>query len=139
MKQTATKRRGITIIEVAAAIVILSIALPPLMQAFADASTQTIQPSLAAVGSFLAIDRMEEIVARRYRGTDGYAAIASANFPAETPVAGFGNFSRTVNISFVNNTLAPVGSDQGYKKVVVVVSWNGGTERIAIEHVFADF
>lgn len=139
MKQAATRRRGITIIEVVAAIVILSIALPPLMQAFADASTQTIQPSLAAVGSFLAIDKMEEIVARRYRGTTGYAAITSANFPAESPVTGFNNFSRTVNISFVDNTFGAVGSDQGYKKVEVVVSWNSGAESISIEHVFADF
>ncbi len=139
MRRAATTRRSVTIIEVVAAIVILSIALPPMMQAFAEASSQTIQPSLAAVASFLAIDRMEEVVARRYRGTDGYTAISTANFPAEAPVTGFASFNRTVNISFVDHSLATVGTDQGYKKVEVVVTWNGGAESIAIEHVFADF
>lgn len=120
-------------------LVILSIALPPLMASFADNSVQTIHPAYATVATFLAIERMEEIVARRYRGTDGYTAVSNANFPPETPVTGFPVFNRTVGISFVNASLAPVGSDQGYKKVVVTVSWNSGGDRIVVEHVFADF
>lgn len=132
-------KRGTTIIEAVTAMVILSIALPALMSAFADSSRQTIFPSNAAVGSFLAIEKMEEIMARRYRGTDGYSAITSANFPAESPVTGFSYFNRSVTISYVTSALAASGTDQGYKKVTVTVTWNGGTQTQSIEHVFADF
>ena len=133
------KLRGTTIIEVVTALTILAIALPSLIRSFADASNQTIYPSNAAVASFLAIEKMEEIVARRYRGTDGYAALVAANFPAESPVSGFSIFNRTVTISFVNSSLAAVGSDQGYKKVNVSVTWEAGARELKVEHVFADF
>ena len=120
-------------------VVILSVGLPPLVVSFVEASMQSIYPSNASVATFLAIERMEEIVARRYRGTDGYEAVAVANFPAESPVSGFAGFSRSVTVSFTDATLAPAGSDQGYKKVRVSVTWNGGSNQVVIERVFADF
>jgi Tfp pilus assembly protein PilV len=133
-------RRSTTIIEVVTAIVILSVALPALVSAFTESSRQTIFPSNAAVGSFLAIEKMEEIMARRYRGSDGYSAITTANFPAESPVSGFAIFNRSVAISYVTSSLAASGTDQGYKKVTVTVTWNdGGARTQSIEHVFADF
>ncbi len=121
------------------AIVILSVALPPLVASFADASMQSVHPSNAAVASFLAIERMEEIVARRYRDTDGYTAITTANFPAESPVTSFPGFDRSVSVTFTDAALNTVGSDQGYKLIRVSVSWHSGAEQILIEHVFADF
>lgn len=139
MKTRSRLRRSTTIIEVVAALTILSIALPPLMTAFADASRQTIYPANAAVAAFLTVEKMEEIVARRYRGTDGYSAISSANFPAETPVSGFPVFNRSVTITYVNSSLATVGSDQGYKKARVTVTWESGAKTTSVEHVFADF
>lgn len=136
-------RRSATIIEVAAAVTILAVALPPLVQSFADASRQAIHPTQATVAAFLAIDRMEEIVARRYRGTQNgvrpYDAITAANFPAETPVAGFTGFDRRVTISEVNSALQPSGTPVGYRKVRVAVSWNSGGNEIVIERLFADF
>lgn len=133
------RRRSTTIIEVVAAMAILSVALPPLISAFAEASRQTIFPSNSAVASFLAIERMEEIIARRYRGTDGYTALAAANFANESSVSGFPLYARTVSIAYVTSTLAPSANDQGYKKVTVTVTWNSGAQTLCIEHVFAQF
>ncbi len=121
------------------AMAILSIAMPPLMVAFSNASQSTIFPSNATVASFLAIERMEEIIARRYRGTDGYSAVTTANFPVESPVSGYSMFERTVTEDFVTSSLAASGSDQGYKKVTVTVRWNSGAQRIVLERVFANF
>jgi len=121
------------------AIVILSIALPPLISAFVDASMQSILPANSAIASFLATERMEEIIARRYRATDGYAAVTTANYPAESPVSGFPRFNRAVSVTFTDAALNTVGSDQGYKKVRVAVTWNSGANEIKIERVFADF
>jgi hypothetical protein len=142
-KQTglpSTRKRpyGTTIIEVAMALTILAIALPPLMLAFADASRQTILPANSAVAGFLAIEKMEEIVARRFRGTDGYVGIDSL-VAMESPVSGFGYFTRTVSESFVNSSLAASASDVGYKKFTVTVTWESGAKQLAIEHIFADF
>lgn len=121
------------------AIVILSIALPPLLGAFTESSMQTIYPSNAAIASFLATGRMEEIVARRYRSSDGYAALIAANFPPETPVAGFPGLDRSVTVSFVDADLNAVGGEQGYRKVRVSVTWDGGSNEISVERIFADF
>ncbi|MBX3395250.1 MAG: hypothetical protein KF841_07765 [Phycisphaerae bacterium] len=134
-----SRRRSVTIVEIVMSIVILSVAIPPLMNAFAESAVQSIHPSLAAVAGFLATDRMEEIIARRYRATDGYSAVTTGNFPDETPVSGFSKFNRSVTISNVTAALQPAGSDQGYKRVRVTVSWNGGADAVMVERVFADF
>lgn len=134
-----SRRRSVTIIEIVMAIVILSVAIPPLMNAFAESAVQTVHPSMAAVAGFLATDRMEEIVARRYRATDGYSAVTTGNFAGEAPVSGFARFNRSVAISYVDAALQPVGSDQGYKLVRVTVSWNNGADAVSIDRIFADF
>ena len=136
-------RRGTTIIEIVMAIVILAIALPPLMASFADASRQTILPAQARVASFLATERMEEIVARRYRGLQAgqpsYSLVTAANFPDEVPVAGFSMYERRVTVAEVTSSLNPSGSPVGYRKVRVMVSWNGGSDHLSVERGFADF
>ncbi|HWL94705.1 MAG TPA: hypothetical protein VNT79_14380 [Phycisphaerae bacterium] len=130
-------RRAATIIEIVMALIILGVAMPTLMNSFVDASSQTVKPTLATIGSFLATERMEEIIGRRYRADDGYGAMTTANFPNESPISGFPAFSRTVTVSYVNSALAGVGGDQGYKLVRVRVTWSGGA--VAIERIFADF
>lgn len=137
----ARPRRATTIIEIVAAIVILAIALPPLMLSFAEAAHQSIYPVNASVASFLAIERMEEIVARRYRDDSGFDAVNTTNFPNESSLSGFAGFARSVTITCVDENLASqsCGSDPGYKLVRVGVTWNGGDSEVRIERVFADF
>lgn len=132
------KRRAATIIEIVMAIVILAIALPPLIDAFSDAAIQSIHPANAAVASFLATERMEEIIARRFRANDGYGAVTQANYPSETPVAGFSRFNRSVTVTFTDSALNSQVSDMGYKLVRVTVTWNAGANEIYIERLFAD-
>jgi hypothetical protein len=136
-------RTGTTIIEIVMAVTILGVALPPLIAAYAEASRQTVFPAQATVASFLLTERMEEIVARRYRGASGtqasYNAIAAANFPDEVPIAGFPMYERRVTVTEVDRSLNPVGSPVGYKKVRVVVRWNSGADQMFLERVFAEF
>ena len=133
------KLRAMTIIEVVTATVILSVGLPPLIKAFADSSNQSHLPVNSTIASFLATERMEQVVARRYRNNTGYAALIAANFPAESPVTGFPRFSRTVTISEVTNALSPSGTAVGYRKVRVTVTWQPNNSSMSIERVFADF
>jgi len=131
--------RAMTIVEVVTAIVILSVGLPPLIQAFADSSNQSHLPVNSTIASFLATERMEQIVARRYQNNAGYDALIAANFPAESPVTGFPRFTRTVTISEVTSSLAASGSAEGYRKVRVTVTWQPGNKSMSIERVFANF
>lgn len=130
-------RRGTTVIEIAICIMILGIALPPLIAAFADAARQSTQPVGSTIASLLTIERMEQIVARRYQGTDGYDSVTVANFPDESPVSGFAGFNRAVTVTYVTSSLAASGSDVGYKKVRVTVTWSG--QSMVIERIFAQF
>ena len=57
-------RRSTTIIEVVMATIILSVGLPPLIGAMAEGAMQSRVPSNATIASFLATERMEQIVAR---------------------------------------------------------------------------
>lgn len=139
MTRPLRARRATTIIEVVMAIIILGVGLPPLLFAFTESSMNSIAPSRATVASFLAIERMEQIIARRYKSNAGYSEITSANFPDETPVNGFTTFDRTVSISEVDANLNASGTPVGFRLVRVTVSWNSGAEEIVVERVFADF
>jgi len=141
MRRTSS-RMGATIIELAMCIVILSVALPPLMSSFIEASNQSIFPIRESSASFLVVERMEAVIARRYRGTDGYSALTVptvAEFPDEFPVSGFVAYSRAVRVAYVNSDLSAAVSDQGYKLVTVTVTWDGGARQLDIERVFANF
>ena len=141
MSNRPTFRRGATVIELAMCIVVLSIALPPLIKSYAESSTQQINPGNEATAAFLADERMEQIVARRYQGTDGYSAVTTSNFPSESAgsISGFAAFARSVTVSYVTSSLSSSGSDVGYKKVRVTVTWDSGTKSLVIERIFANF
>jgi hypothetical protein len=136
MRRHRAIRRCTTIIEIVAAMVILSIALPPLVGAFTEASMQSIHPSNATVAAFLVTERMEEIVAARYSGSGGYAGVY-AEASASTPVSGFPAFSRQVEVTPTDANLQTVGSDIGYAKVRVTVTWSD--REIRIERMFTDY
>lgn len=136
---TRIRPHAMTIIEVVTAVVILSVGLPTLIKSFADSSNQSHLPINATIASFLCTERMEQIVARRYRNDSGYAALTTVNFPAESPVSGFPRFSRSVTISEVTSSLAASGSAVGYRKVRVTVTWQPNNSSMSIERVFADF
>ena len=139
MRVPRIRHRGTTIIELVMAIVILGVGLPPLMMAFAESARQSIEPVNATIASFLATERMENVIARRYKNSAGYDAVTAANFPAEIPVAGFTGFNRTVTFAELDSALNASGAPLGYRLVTVTVTWNGGANEISIDRLFSDF
>lgn len=132
-------RRGLTMIEVAMAIVILSLGLAPMVRAFAEGARQTIAPIQGSQAAFLATERMEEIVAARFRSTSGYSLVTAANFPDESSISGLSQFGRTVSITEVASDLVTPQSGSGLKKAVVTVTWQGGAKSLAVARLFTDF
>lgn len=133
------RRRSFTMIEAAMAIVILGIGMAPLLGGFVTAANASREAVQASIAQMLAGERMEQIVAARYRNPTGYTLVNEGNFQDEANVTDFATFARTVDVQTVNNSLANSGSDVGIKKVTVTVTWNGATRQIRLARLFGDF
>jgi len=132
-------RRAMTLIEVAMAVLILSISMAPLVQSFAENARHTIASTQDSVASFLVTERMEEIIAARYRSATGYANVLQASFPNESPVTNFPAFTRTVAVQEVAADLSTPQSGSGIKRVTVAVTWQSGSKQLQLVRIFADF
>ena len=139
----ATRRRGrraFTLIEAIAAIVILTVAIPPLLFSIREAHRQRVDPVLASKARWLATEKLEDIIADRHSTKMGYDYLAAVNYPNEPSVAGFTNFSRTVSLSEKEADLTTAGD--GYMIATVTVSWTdgGGTARsLAVATVLTEY
>lgn len=126
-------------IDAIAALVILSVALPPLVGSFAEGARQSIRPMQTSIASFLATERMEQIIALRHTA-GGYSLVTTDNFPDESPVSGFAAFNRTATITEVAaSNLSTAESGSGLKKVTVNVTWDGGARKVSVSRLFADY
>ena len=114
--------RGFTLIEAIIAIVVLSLAIPPMLWAMRDATWKRADPVLVSRARWLAAEKLEDVLADRHSATRGYAYVVAANYPVEAAVTGFTGFSRSVAITEGNATLVP-GSGAGYKTVSVSVGF----------------
>jgi len=95
------KTRGYTLIEVILVIVIMAIAIPTLISAVSFITKGQVNAIGTTTAADLAQSRMEEIMGDRMNPTPpyGFTYIVVGNFPAETPVAGFTNYNRSVAIT----------------------------------------
>jgi type II secretory pathway pseudopilin PulG len=122
---TTPVQRGFTIIEAVVAVVLIGVTLPPMLWALRQEHRNRVRPVLASQAGFLAIEKLEDIIADRNSSTRGYAYLTGANYPAENPVPGFNGFSRNVSFSETGPDLVSAGT--GYKKATVNVTWTDGT------------
>jgi prepilin-type N-terminal cleavage/methylation domain-containing protein len=120
-------RTGFTLIETVAAIVMLAIAVPPMLNALREGHTQRVNPVLASTARWLAVERLEDIIADRHSGTRGWSYLVPGNYGAESPVTGFTGFDRTVTLTEYQADLSTADTDGGYMVVDVAVSWTDAT------------
>lgn len=129
-----------TLIETIAAVVILAVAIPPMLWAVRDAHVGRVDSVLSSRARWLATEKLEDVIADRHSTTRGYGYLTAGNYPAESPVTGFANFSRSVSLTETDADLITPGS--GYMNVTVSVTWNDamGTARtMAISTVLTDY
>ena len=123
-------QRGFTLIEIIITIVLLAILTSGLMAMFTTYSKSNGNPSVITQSTELAQEKMEEIIADKNNSARGFSYVANANYPPENPVSGFSNFSRSVNISYVNPAASlntGVAGPTNYKNVTVTVSFISGS------------
>lgn len=121
----ADVRRGFTLIEVIIAIVVMSIAVPPMFWALRQANVQRVDPINLSRARWLACEKLEDINADAFSTTRGYTYLSNSNYPSEATVSGFTGFSRSVSVSESGADLV-AGSGTGYKTVVVSVGYVDG-------------
>jgi len=84
---------GFTLIETIAAIVIFAVAIPAMMWALREAQQQRIDPIMTGRATWLATEKLEEIIADRHSSTRGWAYLIPANYPEEPEIDGFPAFT----------------------------------------------
>ncbi len=140
----ATARRtGFTLIETVAAIVILAVAVPPMLWAITEAQRQRINPMLVSRARWLAVEKLEDLIADRHSTTRGYTYLDTLNYPFEDPVPGYAGFTRTVSFVETKADLATTAPPPlGYMTVTVKISWNdadAAAKALIISTVLTDY
>ncbi len=135
-------RRAFTLIETVMAIIILAVGVPPMLWAVSQAQTDRANPVLFSRARWLAVEKLEDIVADRHSGTRGYSYLDTANYADENPgdIAGYLAYGRTVAFAEKEANLVTAGS--GYMIVTVTVTWtdtSGDTQSLSISTVLTEY
>ncbi len=133
-------RPALTLVEAIIALVILSVAVPPMLWGLREAHASRTAPTLASTARWLAAEKLEDIIADRHSPSRGYAYLHPANYPPEPAVPGFPTFSREVALARTGPDLASPG--EGYTTITVTVAWRDprGTPRsLSLATVVTDY
>ncbi len=129
-----------TLIDTVAGIVVLAVALPALLWALRDAQIQRIDPVRTSTARWLAVEKIEDIIADRHSTTRGYGYLVAGNYPAEASLAGFPGFTRSVALAETRADLTTAG--EGYMRVTVSVAWtdgHGAARTLSIASVLTEY
>lgn len=123
---------GYSLVEVIVSILILTAAIIPMVSMF-DTGLKT-----AALGGHydgaraLANQKMEEIKALAYNKPGGPVDSAVEKFPpgATSAPADSGIYRWTVQTTYVSETFSTPTTERGRMRIVVTVTWDGGSKQI---------
>ena len=137
---TRRTTKGFTVTEAIIAIVILSVAMPPMLWAIRQQHHDRISPILASRARWLASERLEDIIADRHSTTRGYSYLTAAHYPNEASIVGFPGFTRSVAFSEKAANLTSAGT--GYMRTTVTVGWTdpgGIAQSLSIATIITDY
>lgn len=138
----AHRRRGFTLIETVAAIIILAVAVPAMLWAVTEAHQRRANPVMVTTARWLAIEKLEDTIGDRHSLAVGYGALAGGS---DTPVPGYPGFNRTTTVTqhgAWDNVTTSWSAGTGYKTITVVVQWtdsDGDTMSLSINTVVTDY
>jgi hypothetical protein len=110
--------------EAVAAVVVMAVAMPPMLWSLQQSHRHGADQVLASRARWLAVEKLEDVIADRHAEERGYEYVAAENYPAEAWVPGFAGFSRSVSVVETGVDLTAAGT--GYKTVAVTVGYADG-------------
>ncbi len=132
-------RRGFTLVETIAALVLLAMAVPPMMFSLRQATVDRVDPIRFSQARWLATERLEDIIADRHSTTRGYEYLSELHYPIEPAVASNLAFARRVRIVETGPDLRTHGT--GYKTATVTLTWtdsNGHAQSLEVATVLTE-
>jgi type II secretory pathway pseudopilin PulG len=121
------KLRGLSLVEVVIAIVILGLAVPPLLFQMAAGIQQQEATLVQQDLTQLASERMWEIFADHANPTRGYTYIEDSAYPDETAPRGLDGYTRHTTIREVSpSDYVTPEADSGIKRFRILVTGPGG-------------
>lgn len=117
-------RHGYSLIELIIVIVILSIAIPMLVYMLGNLTVSSMNSEKRTQAVLLCQQKMEQIIADRWNPNIGFDNVIDARYPQEGQVAGFAEFSRSVQTVYVTRSgsgFVESATPTYYKKVTVRV------------------
>lgn len=112
--------KGLTIVEIVISMVVISISVLSIVFSYQQALNNSVKTRSLTVGTGLAEDKIEEMLAREY------SAVASETGSFSSP---FADYSYSVDVYNVQSSDLDTsyGSETGYKRVDVTVAGGDGT------------
>ena len=131
-------RRGLSLIEVVLALVVLGLAAPALLISISAGARQQTAALVQENLLELAAERNSEICADHANPARGYGYIVPSAYPAETSPWGLSGYTRQTEIREVSATdFVTVQAGSGIKRFRVIVRGPGG-HAFAIESFVTD-
>ncbi len=140
MRTPTTNRNGFTLIEAIVAIVVLSVAMPSMMWSIREAQMNRANPVLSSRARWLAVSKLEDVIADRHSVTRGYDYLITGNYPDEPSIAGYNGFSRRVLLD--ETTVDLVTPGDGYMIATVEVAWTdagGSNQTLVVATVLTEY
>lgn len=114
----STRVDGYSLLELVITIMLLSVAIPGIVEMYNTALTNTHTSEMLSIAELLAAEQVEIILAHKARGDgNGYPSIVQAPYSNVNPGAPFTQFTRSVTVQTVNP-----GAAYEYKLITVTVN-----------------
>jgi type II secretory pathway pseudopilin PulG len=138
---------GVTLIEAVLTIAIIGAGLLGVMYMFSGGTRSSLLADQNIVAANLAREKIEQIIADR--ANKGYATTIATSYSDGQLTGSYSVYTRNVTIQekdpdadggdddFLDNCAIP--ACQGYARVTVTVSWNGGNNIVKEETLIADY
>lgn len=131
MARLLNSEAGYSLVEVMVSILILTAAIVPMVSMFDTGLKTAVLGGNYDGARALANQKMEEVKALPYNKPGGAVDSAVEKYSPSAAVSGTsGIYAWTVQTTYVSETFSTPTSERGRMKVLVTVTWDGGSKRI---------